>query len=365
MKIICEREKFVHPFQLTAGVAATRDVKPVLQNVKIKAFDGKVTLMATDSELGIRIDVPDVQIEQEGEAIIPTRRMKMILQECSDKTLNIEADAIQMIVKTERSRFQLATQSAEEFPEIAPFEEASYHQIPANTFRELIRRTVFATDTESTRYALGGVLLEMTGEIVSGVATDGRRLAFQTIRGESVNDHVTENSAILPPKSLQLLERAIADQESIKVNISSHNALFCAENIVVFTRLIEGRFPRWRTIIPDTQGRCCIAIQVGTLYPAVRQAAIVTSEKQPGVIFHFSEGKLTLKAQGAEIGESLVEIPIAFDYQDIQIKLDPGFVSDFLRVLQPESSIQLFVLEDNPFVCCTEDGFTYVLMPIT
>lgn len=365
MKIVCEREKFLHPFQLAASVVAVRDVKPVLQNVKIKALGDKVTLMATDSEIGIRIDVADIQIEQEGEAIIPTKSMKRILQESTDKVMNIESDEVHMLVQTERSRFQLATQSAEDFPDVIPFDEVSYHEIPVGTFRELIRRTVFATDTESTRYALGGVLLEMVDDKVHGVATDGRRMAFQSIRGESVNNHVTENSSIFPPKALQLIERAIADQEKLKMNVGPNRALIATDTLVVMTRLIEGRFPRWRNIIPETEGRRSVAISVGELYPAVRQAAIVTSEKQPGVIFQFSNGKLTLNAQGAEIGESLVELPIAYEENDIEIKLDPGFVSDFLRVLQPEMTLQLHIQEESPMVCTTEDGFVYVLMPIT
>ncbi|MDR1957641.1 MAG: DNA polymerase III subunit beta [Planctomycetaceae bacterium] len=365
MKLVCEREKFLHPFQLAAAVVSVRDVKPVMQNVKIKAAADKVTLMATDSEIGIRVEIPGIEVQQAGEAIIPTRRMKMILQECNDKMLNIEADSSQMIVSTEKSRFQLATFGAEEFPDVIPFEEVSYHRISAGTFRELIRRTVFATDTESTRYALGGVLMEMVGENILGVATDGRRMAFQTICGESVGEHSTENSAIFPPKALQLMERAVTDSDTLNININTNRAILSAGTTVIFTRLIEGRFPRWRNIIPDTQGKRCVIINVASLYPAVRQAAIVISEKQPGVIFRFADGKLTLQAQGAEIGESVVEIPIAYDDSPIEVKFDPGFMSDFLKVLPSETALQLYIQEESPLVCKTEDGFVYVLMPIT
>lgn len=365
MKISCARDKFSQAFQLAASVAATRDVKPVLQNVKIKVEKQDVLLQATDTELGIRIYIDGCEVLEKGEAILPTKRLNMILRESSDATLQIESDNDKTLVKGARSRFTLATQSADEFPDVEEFAETAYHEIPAKVFREMIRRTTFATDTDNTKYALGGVYLELIDDKVAAVATDGRRLAWQEGTAKCVNDHKVE-SAIFPAKALQLIERALNDdEEPVKIAVSANRGLFQYGRTVFFTRLVEGRFPRWRNIIPETDGKTQVDILAGALFSAVRQAAVVTSEKTPGVNFAFEDGKMELQAHGSEIGDSAVEVPIAYDGPRREIKLDPKFMADFLRVLEAEKNISLFVAPEEPLSVRTDDSYVYVVMPMS
>lgn len=365
MNIKCERDKFSHAFQLVATITAARDVKPVLQNVLIKIDDETVTLMATDSEIGIRMRVDGCEITEPGSAILPTRLVKSILQESNDPLLEINGNDEKMTIFGARSRFELPTQSVSDFPEIEPFEETSYTAISSKVFREMIKRTIFATDEESTRYSLGGVHLDFGSEELGCVATDGRRLAHQVGAVESVNEHQPEGSSIFPSKSLTLIERAASEEETVKIAVSENRGIFGMDKLVVYTRLIEGKFPRWRSIIPSTEGKKEIPLISGALLSAVRQAAIVTSEKQPGVDFIFENGKLELCASGAEVGESSVEIPIAFDGEKLSCRLDPKFVIDFLRVLEPEKNISVFLASDEPVYWKTDDGYEYVVMPIS
>lgn len=365
MNIKCERDKFSQAFQLVATVAASRDVKPVLQNVLVKVDDETVTLMATDSEIGIRLRVDGCEVIEPGNAILPTKLVKSILQESNDKSLTIQGDEEKMHIFGSRSRFELPTQSVSDFPEIEPFEETSYTSISTKVFREMIKRTIFATDEESTRYSLGGVHIDFGDEELGCVSTDGRRLAHQTGAAESVNDHQPSGSSIFPSKALTLVERASSDEETVKIAVSENRGIFGTDKMVVYTRLVEGKFPRWRDIIPPIAGKKEVTLISGALLSAVRQAAIVTSEKQPGVDFIFGEGKLELRASGAEVGESSVEIPIAFEGANITCRLDPKFVIDFLRVLEAEKNISVFLATDEPVYCKTDDGYEYVVMPIS
>ncbi len=364
MKISCERDKFSQAFQLAASVAAVKDVKPVLQNVKVSIAGGGVLLQATDTEIGIRLLLEGCETVEKGDAILPTKRFKMILQESNEQTLLIVSDQEKTVVSGARSRFTLPTQATDEFPDVEDFAETAYHEITVKVLREIIRRTSFAIDEENTRYALGGVLLEFIDDKVYGVATDGRRLAFQEGTAQCVGNHKAENT-IFPAKALHLLDRALGvDDDIVQVAVSAHRALFRCGRIVFFTRLIEGRFPRWRTIIPNTEGKVQIDILAGALYSAVRQAAIVTSEKQPGVIFSFNDGKLTLHAHGGEFGDSNIEIPISYSGTSKEIKLDPKFVGDFLRVLDSEKNLSLFISDGEPFHVRTDDAYVYVIMPM-
>ncbi|MDR0706012.1 MAG: DNA polymerase III subunit beta [Planctomycetaceae bacterium] len=365
MKISCERDKFAQAFQLVASVAAVRDVKPVLQNVKINVEKKGVLLQATDTELGIRLFLDNCETIEKGEAILPTKRLKMILAESPEEKLQIESDQDKTVVSGTRSRFKLDTQPPDEFPDVENFSETSYHEIPAKSLREMIRRTLFATDTDNAKYALGGVFFELIDENAAVVATDGRRLAYQSGRVQSINNHKVETS-IFPARTLQLVERALGDdEEPVKIAVSANRALFQYGNTVFFTRLVEGRFPRWRSIIPANEGRTQIDILCGALFSAVRQAAVVTSEKQPGVHFVFESGKLELQGHGSEIGDSTVELPISYTGPKKELKLDPKFMADVLKVLEPEKNLSLFISDDEPFTIQTDDSYTYIVMPLS
>ena len=121
--------------------------------------------------------------------VLPISRFLSILRESSDEKLAVESDGRKIQVRGQRSEFQLPSENPDEFPAVGLFEEASYHELPARFFREIVRRTVFATDNESSRYALGGVLLELTADHITAVATDGRRLARQEGPAKSVGEH--------------------------------------------------------------------------------------------------------------------------------------------------------------------------------
>jgi DNA polymerase III subunit beta len=367
MKATCERDKLLHAFQMAASVAPARSPKPILQNVKLEVTKDGAILMGTDLEVGIRVDVPGVSVAAPGSVVLPRDRFGKILSESSDEKLNLESDGRKVLIRGERSEFQLPSENPDEYPAVMPFEEKKFHEMPARMFREVVRRTIYATDNESSRYALGGVLLELAAEGFTAVATDGRRLARQEGPAKSVEGHVSgDTMTIVPTKAMQLLERALADnEENIQLAARENDLLVRSGRATIYSRLVEGRYPKWRDVFPRREGMLKIDLTVGPFYAAVRQAMIVTSEERRGVDFVFGGGKIVLTAHGAELGESHVELPIAYDGDEVGITLDPRYLSDFLKVLAPE---QTFTIElrnaESAALCMTEDGYAYVIMPL-
>jgi DNA polymerase III subunit beta len=367
MKITCDREKLWHVFQTVASVAPTRSPKPILQNVKLEVTKESAILMGTDLEIGIRMEVPGIDVTTPGSAILPISRFGAILRESSDEKMILESDKQKTVVRGSWSEFQLPGENPDEFPNISVFQEKQYHEMPARFFRELARRTHFATDSESSRYALGGVLLELTAEAIIAVATDGRRLAKQEGPAKAVGGQQSgENPTIVPTRAMQLLERALADnEENAQLAAHDNDILVKSGRTTLYSRLVEGRFPRWRDVFPRREDVIKIELTVGPFYAAVRQAAIVTSDERRGVEFIFGGGKVVMAGHGAEYGESHVELPIAYDGPDVPINLDPRFLNEFLRVLNAE---QTFVFElrnaESAAVCTTEDNYAYVIMPL-
>ncbi len=367
MKLTCEREKLLHAFQTAASVAPTRSPKPILQNVKLEATAEGATLMGTDLEVGIRIGVSGIEIETPGSVVLPIARFGSILRESSDEKLALENDGQKTLVRGQRSEFQLPSENPDEFPTVTGFEEEKYHELSSRLFRETARRTVFATDTESTRYALGGVLVELTPDGVVAVGTDGRRLAKQEGPAKSVGGHESGDvMTIIPTRAMQLLERALADNdENIQLAARENDVLVRSGRTTVYSRLLEGRYPPWRDAFAKRDGTVRIELPAGPFHTAVRQAAIVTSEERRGVEFTFGEGKAVLAGHGAEYGESLVEFPIPYDGAPVPIRLVPRYFGDFLKVLDPD---RMFTLElkdaESAAVCTTDDGYGYVIMPL-
>jgi DNA polymerase-3 subunit beta len=367
MKITCNREQLLHAFQTVAAVAPGRSPKPILQNVKLEVGPNTTTLMATDLEVGIRYDATGVEVETPGAAVLPVGRFGSILRESSDATFRIESDNTGTTVRGERSQFKLPAADPNDFPPIAQFDESSYYAVSARLLRELIRRTIFATDNESSRYALGGIKLEWGNDVLTAVGTDGRRLAKMEGAAKAVGEPAAFGEVtVVPTRAMQLLERALGDDGSdVQIVVRQNDVLVKNPRATISARLLEGRFPRWRDVFPQRQQSLKLDLVVGPVYSAVRQAAIVTSEESRGVDFTFGEGTLVLAGQTAEIGQSRVELPIAYDGAAISITLDPRFVIDFLKVLEPEKSFTIDLdNSDTAAVCSTDDGYGYVIMPL-
>jgi DNA polymerase-3 subunit beta len=367
MKLVCNREKLWAAFQIAASVAPSRSPKEILTFIRMDANPDSVTLMATDMEVGIRVQVEGIEIEVPGKALLPVQRMASILRESSDEFIHIVTEDTGMMVKGNYSKFELPSANPDEFPPVVPFEESVYHVLPARMLKEMIRRTVFATDNESSRYALGGVLFEMGDEDITAVGTDGRRMARMVGKGTSVGGKSNSNNTIIPTRALTLLERAIHDkEESVDVATRANDVLVRTSRCIIYSRLVEGRFPNWRKVFPSREDILTIECTVGPFYAALRQASIVTDAESRGIEFHFGAGSLILTAKTSNIGQSRVEFPIAYDGKDINVTLDNRFVGDFLKVLEPECTFKIELGgEQEAVVFMTDDGYAYVVMPMS
>jgi len=367
MKVICEREKLLHAFQMAASVAPARSPKPILQNVKLEVSGETATLMATDLEIGIRVEVSGFEVSAPGQVVLPIQRFGLILRESTDEKLSLESDGRSTLVRGQRSEFRLPTENPDEFPNVRSFEESQYYELPARFFREIVRRTAFATDVESSRYALGGVLLEFAGDRITAVGTDGRRLARQEGPIKVVGTPpASQNMTIVPTRAMTLLDRALGENEGdIQLVVHNNDVIVKSSRAMIYTRLVEGRFPKWRDVFPRREEAVRIELAAGPFYNTVRQAAIVASEDRRGVDFTFGEGKVLLACRGAELGESRVELPIAYDGPAKLITLDPRYVGDFLKVLAADQTFTLELQDaESAAVCSTDDGYAYVIMPL-
>jgi len=367
MKLHCHRSSLATAFQVVQGVIPSRTPKDILKNVKLQVTDGKVILIGTDQEVGIRYEIPGIEADASGEAIFPTMRMISILRELTSDGVDLEITQDLIKITSGQSEFQLSAEDPAEFPPVPTFDAEAFYVLPAKNLKEAIHRTVFATDVESTRYALGGVLIEIEGTSVALAATDSRRLAVAkttcSCEGE-IGEH--NPRPVIPAKAMSLIEKSITEEdENVSLCIHPNDILVKCGRSTIYARLVEGRFPNYRDVVPS-EFQTMIEIVAGPFYSAVKQSQIVTSEESRGVDFVFHDGKLTLSSKVADIGQSTIEMPISYEKDQIRITFDPTFVADFLRIVDSETHLTLCLNDsESAAVLRTEDSYTYVIMPLS
>ena len=345
MKVTCDREQLLPAFQTAAAVAPGRSPKPILQNVKLEVVGDSAILHGHrpgsrhSHQRAGRRSASAGQRRPAGRPLRLDPARKHRRAYCTSKpTARARSSA------ASAASSSLPAENPQEFPAVADFNEQKYHELPARLLRELIRRTIFATDNESSRYALGGVMLELAADKITAVGTDGRRLAKMegparasaAISRRRQHDHRPHPGDAAHRTGPRRRRHRSANRRPRQRHPGSqpagHDLLAAGRRPLsrVARRVPAARRHGRRSNWPSA--RC---------YAAVRQAAIVTSEESRGIDFTFGDGSLVLAGHAAEVGQSRVELPIAYDGPAIVDHARPALRDRLPKVLDPEKTFTL------------------------
>ncbi len=363
MKVTCERSALDEALNLAGAVVVTRTPKPVLSCVKMTALEGLMTLNSTDLEVALHIQVGQVEVVEDGEALIPADKILGIVRESGDATLTIETEKDATHVRGEGSHYKIFGYPSGDFPSIAQFTDEPDFMINAGQLHDLITKTLFATARENSRYAINGVLLEREGKKITLVATDGRRLAMA--RGSVEQPVGDPQSAIVPTKALSMLARLFVDgDELVKVKIVHGQAMFATELATLTTNLVEGNFPPYHDVIPKEQDKKAV-FDTDILASGVRRAALLINEETKGVKLSFGKEALLLSSRNPEMGESEINVPIVeYSGELIDIGFNPAFLTDVLKVVGSDQVTMEMKAPNKPGVLKVGNDLTYVVMPV-
>lgn len=379
--VAINRESLIGVLAKVASIVPTRSPKPVLQLVRLTADpDTGAYLEGTDLEVGIRHRLIGVEVDRRIEVLLAPGRVGSILRDAEDETVTItlvEGDDGTKGVRVagRRWKFSLPTEDPDLFPAVPAFEARDFHVVAAADLARLIKRTVFATDVESTRYALGGCLVEPGAETLTLVGTDGRRLAHQTVPAEVEGNGLGPGQAVIPAKALKLILKTL-DPHDPPAHLAYHRpkdttpapAAFLVRtgDAEIWSRLIEGRFPRYQDIFPS-QCETVVTVEAGELHDVSSQAKNVTSDESRGVDYHFDGDTLKLVAKAADVGSGDCEVSIVTLSGPKQlITFDVRFMVDALKEVDRKAVLRAEMIDaKNAVVLRTEDSFRYVVMPLT
>lgn len=375
MKVTCQRDSLQMACQLVSAAVPTHTTIPALKNIKATAHDDALLLVAYDPTqgVGIRYELRGVNVARAGACILPKDQLIQILRESTEPDISIDTGKDAIIAKA-GGRFEMLRLDVDEFPDIPTFDDGGrYHEVTAGALRTMIKRTEFAADKKDTtaKFALQGVLWEADDKRVKLVATDTKRLALcegpATIYGPP---DTVKAVHLVPLKTINLLERNLVDdKELVRVGLRTNDALFQTERAMIYTSLVQGKFPPYRDIIARTRKEATqkIPLPVEAFFARVRQAAIMTDDESQRVDMTFEPGKVTMQARGAKTGSSEVSLELP-DYNGpaTEIAFDPQYLIEFLRSLDGEPTVVLEMSTGTRaalFKCGEE--YSYLVMPLT
>jgi DNA polymerase-3 subunit beta len=309
-----------------------------------------------------------VELEQDGEVLVPADKLSQIARSCDDNTLDIVGDDDAMVVRSSDSRFKVFGFPISEAPDIACFEDTEPDfTIECDVFRTLMERTTFAAATDHSRYAINGVHLDLDGSQVRLVATNGHRLALAT---GACNNNTDKKDCIIPTKAMTLLKRLLSDGDgSVAVKVESGRVVFHVDNgsgctSTLTSNLVEGTFPPFEDVIPKDLDRK-VVINRGALHRAVRRAHLMTNEESRGVRLIFNDATLKIKSQAPETGEAEIEVPIeSFTGETLEIAFNPVYIMDALKVITADEVTIELKKSEKPGLVRSGNNFIYIIMPV-
>jgi DNA polymerase-3 subunit beta len=364
MKISANRDDLLKPLQQIVGVVERRQTLPILANVLIAVKDNSLSLTATDLEVELKTSAP-VQANGETEFTLPARKLMDIckaLPESAELSLTPEGD--KAVLRSGRGRYTLGMLPAADYPSIESAKSSDGFSLPVSTMKRLIEKTQFAMAQQDVRYYLNGLLLEIRGDRVRTVATDGHRLAL--CDAKIASDPGIDVQVILPRKAVIELGRLLADADNLaEFEISNSHLRVHLDNSSFTTKLIDGRFPDYERVMPDGEEQLMLSDK-DVLKQALARTAILSNEKYRGIRFRLSKGLLHLQAHNPEQDEAEEEVEVDYDGGDITIGFNVGYLLDVLGALDGDQ-VQMAVIDSNSSSLVTEKGSTesrYVVMPM-
>jgi DNA polymerase III subunit beta len=363
MKFTGNRERLLEAFNIVGSVVSQRPIKPILQNVRMIVGPEGAELLATDLEVSIRYRVPLDVVEEGGDVVLPAARIHGILRESRAEKVTFAADDRGVSVVAGGARFKVQGDDPEEFPFVPSFEDRKGLSIPRDHFRSMVRKTHFAAAKERSRFAFNGVRLQIEGDEIRMIATDGKRMAVKACAVDNPDD--ISGGHIVPTKGLLTFEKVITEEDAVvRLDLDDKQAMIKTLRAEVSSRLVEGAFPNYKAVIPK-ETPLSASFARDELAAILRQAKLFTNEESRSVRFVFEEGKLVVTARATDVGEARVELATVVEGTPIETAFNPDYVLEGLAVTDAARVTLRLSGKDTPALIDGEENFTYVVMPVT
>ena len=366
MNILISRDALLKPLQLVSGVVEKRQTMAILSNVLLSIQGGRVTLTGTDLEVeltaSIRLDSADLN---EGEITLPARKFLDICKSLPDgAVLDIQIDEGRALIRSGKSRFNLTTLPATDFPATEKITGAREYEVAQSQLLHLIEQTQFCMANQDVRYYLNGLLLELRDGGLRTVATDGHRLALCDVSCSIIPADISQ--IIVPRKAVMELSRLLQNDETVcQLQLNSNFLRITLGDVVFTTKLIDGRFPDYERVIPRGGNKFVIADK-STLLSGLQRASILSNDKFRGVRLVIQQDLLRATVNNPEQEEAEEEIDVQYQGEELEIGFNVSYLLDALNAIKQEQ-VQIILIDQNSSCVIhgvDADDARYIVMPM-
>lgn len=364
------RDVLLKPLQAVIGIVERRHTLPILSNVLIEKKQGTLSVIATDLEIQISSTTENADDVADFAITVAAKKLQDICKAFPDSAkiaLDIEDTRLQ--VKVGKSRFNLQTLPASDFPRLIPSEEnVCVIKLDQKTLRNLLNQVQYAMAQQDIRYYLNGLLLVIDAGMLKVVTTDGHRLSMashvlsdaEELKGKDLQE------VILPRKTITELIKLLHDtDDEISIAIGQNQAKFSFSNVVLVTKIVEGKFPDYNRVIPANYQNH-MEIDRITVLQALQRASILSNEKFRGVRLVLTQNSISIICNNNEQEEAVEEIEVAYTGDPLDIGFNVNYLLDVLNNIETDKVILSFG-DANSSALITVPGkelFKYVVMPM-
>ncbi|UDG81805.1 DNA polymerase III subunit beta [Candidatus Vallotia cooleyia] len=360
-----KRDTLLRPLQTVSGIVERRNTLPILANLLISKHGQEMSFLSTDLELQITMRADFGIGNSQMTTTVAARKLVEILRAMPIGDVTLTLSDKRLTIQSGKSRFALQTLSASEFPTLAQAKDlCASLLVPQKTFKQLLGMVYFAMAQQDIRYYLNGMLLVVDNDQLIVVATDGHRLAVSSTKADSA---VAHQEVIIPRKTILELQRLLEDiDDPLKIDIASTQVKFTFGQIELVSKLVEGKFPDFRRVIPRDY-KNTFMISRDALQHSLQRAAILISDKLKGARCIVEPGQLRIMSINADQEEAHEELEIIYQGDTLDIGFNITYLLDMLANLKVDM-IQVALGDDATssalFTIPENEQFKYVVMPM-
>ena len=361
MKVVCQREQLVQKLGIVARAVSTRANVQILSGVLLRGEGGRLHLAATDMELSLRSSL-DAQVDGEGAVVVPGRLLVDLarLLPAGEVTIEHRAEEGVAHVTCGPSSSTLHTYAPEDFPRLPDLDVVGTFTVDRETLLETVARVARSASRDESRPVLTGILVQFESGKLVMAATDSYRLS---VKETPLVGDLPELEAIIPARALAELSRVAQAADTIELGVHENQVVFTADDVWLTTRRIDGQFPNYKQLLPETFEHE-VTLPRAEVLDVVRRVAVMAQRNSP-LRLRFEEGQLTVSAQTQDVGEAHETLPAQFAGEPLEI----GFNAEFLRegiesVSSDEIRLRLISPLRPGLITAEDDDFWYLIMPI-
>lgn len=360
-----EKENILKPLQVVIGIVERKQTLPILSNVLIEKEADKIRFTATDLEIQITTSIKNISSNNEIYAItIGGKKIQDILRILPDQSMvSIETKENKAIIKSNKSKFTLQTLPSQDFPRLSDqLENTKKIILGQNNLKKLLESVQYAMAHQDVRYYLNGVLIIVENNKLKVVATDGHRLAYNECEIEAKHERI---ETILPRKAvIEICKLLNNTEELVEVEFTPQQIKASFSEIVLVTKVIEGKFPDYERVIPKYSNQ--LNMNRVLIQQALQRAAILSNEKFRGVRFVLTEKNLSIISSNSEQEEAQEEIETEYHGDALDIGFNVNYLLDGINNIDVDTVILSFG-DPNSSILITNPAnveFRYVVMPM-